>query len=120
MILEELLKKVDKSEVDEQMKQICDEIMKEESPKMKYFSIRPDGPNIFLAIECSDTKNINFLCLEREFKEKYFVSLWSIKLKFIIGTDIVLKRKQIWDISEVKCEKILKCFAEKLKFVRGD
>lgn len=119
MILEELLKRVDKSEVDEQMKQICDEIMKEEAQKMKYFSIRPDGPNIFLAIECSDTKNISFLCLEREFKEKYFVSLWSAKLNSDI-TRIMLKRRQSWDIPEVKCGKILKFFAEKLKFVKGE
>jgi len=116
-ILSELLVSLEKSELDDQLKQICDEIMKEEMIEMKNVQLQPVGPNIFLSIDCSDKRNINFLCLERESKEKYIVSLWSKKLT--LANIDSLKRKKVWEVTEVKAEKILKFYAEQLKFVKG-
>jgi len=49
-ILEELLEKTVKSMLDDQMKQICDQIMLEEKPKFTKPVFEPIGPNIFLAV----------------------------------------------------------------------
>ena len=119
-ILSELLEKLEKSELDTQMKQICDQVMKEEIPKMDSLTLQPIGPNIFLSIKCDDKRNYNFLCLERESKEKYIVSLWSKKK--LLGGDKIdgMKRKQVWEVTDVKTERILKFYAEKLKFVKGE
>lgn len=120
-ILTELMEKIEKSELDEQMRQICDEIMKEEMPRIENLSYMPKGPNIFLAISCNSKKNpsVNFLCLERESKEKYIVSLWS-KLKNSPESAYTMKRKTVWEVTDGKTEKILKFYAEKLKFVKGE
>jgi hypothetical protein len=115
-ILNELLQMVSKSELDEQVKQICDEIMKEERPKFLNPFDEPIGPNIFLSVQFPDKKYISFLCLERESKEKYIVSKWS---KPSNGT--VLKRQKVWEVEDIgKAEKILKFYAETLKYVRGE
>lgn len=121
-ILGELLSKVEKSEKDDQIKQICDQIMAEERPKFifKNFEREPVGSNIFLAIEVyNDKLYINYVCLEREQKELYIVSLWSQRK----GTsENKMKRRKVWEVpAELdKPEKILKFYAEKLKFVRGE
>jgi hypothetical protein len=113
-ILTELLEQTSKSALDEQLKIVCDQIMIEEKPKfINTFDI-PTGPNIFLAIQYQDGSNISFLCLEREEKEKYIVSVWSKK-----RTEPI-KRKKVWDVHEHKSEKILKYYAEKLKYVKGN
>ena len=72
-ILNDLLVLLEKSELDEQVKRICDQIMAEESPKFIEIKDQPEGPNVFLAIECNDKNNVRFLCLEREYKEKYII-----------------------------------------------
>jgi hypothetical protein len=119
-ILNELLSSLEKSELDEQLKQICDQIMKEENPKLssKGLLYQPKGPNIFLSIECNDRTNNNFLCLERESKEKYIISLWS--KKNILSNPETLKRKKVWEVPHTKSEKILKFYAETLKYVKGE
>jgi hypothetical protein len=119
-ILDEILTKVEKSELDEQLKVVCDQIMTEETEKFTDPNDQPQGPNIFLAIQFSDKNNISFLCLERELKEKYIVSLWSKKRSNKINETIAMKRKKVWEVTEVKVEKILKFYAETLKYVRGE
>ena len=115
-ILNELLQLTSKSELDEQIKQICDEIMVEEKPKFENPKDEPVGSNIFLAVQFLDKNNISFLCLERESKEKYIVSLWS-KHKHGIN----MNRKKVWEVLESgKAEKIIKFYAETLKFVKGE
>jgi hypothetical protein len=111
-ILEELLEKTVKSMLDEQMKQICDQIMAEEKPKFTKPTFEPIGPNIFLAIQCSKENDI----LVREMKEKYIIVLMGQTTK----KDMILKRQKVWEVKEDKAEKILKFYAEKLKFVKGE
>jgi hypothetical protein len=115
-ILNELIQMTSKSELDEQVKHICDEIMKEERPKFANPFDEPVGSNIFLAVQFPDKKYVSFLCLEREAKEKYIVSQWSR-----LNNGTILKRKKVWEVVDLgKAEKILKFYAETLKYVRGE
>ena len=114
-VLNELLEQVSKSELDEQVKRICDQIMIEERPKFTAPTEEPTGPNIFLAIQFDNQKSISFLCLERESKEAYIVSIWSKK-----RINEQIKRKKVWLDTYDKAEKILKFYAETLKFVKGE
>jgi hypothetical protein len=117
-ILEELIKSLDHSELDEKVKIICDQIMKEEKSKIKNIIFQPKGPNIFLAIEfISSPGKVNFLCLERESKEKYIVSWWQ-KNKLVEKS--AMKRYQVYPVIEYKVEKILKFYAETLKYLNGE
>ena len=116
-ILKELLDLVSKSELDSQVKQICDQIMIEEKPKFKYPELEPKGSNMFLSIEYLENKNISYLCLEREAKEKYIVSVWTNKISLKPKN---LKRATVWEVTDNKVEKIIKFYAEKFKFVRGE
>ena len=115
-ILSDLLEEIKISEFDEQVKIICDKIMEEESPKSKNQNqdAIPKRPNIFLAVEYeSNSYKICYLCLEREFKEEYIVSAWEIGIN--------LKRVKTWGVLDNnKPEKIIKYFAEILKYVRGE
>lgn len=115
-ILDELIKEIEKSNIDEQVKIICDQIMQEEIPKFQHPDDRPEGPNIFLSIEFDDKqKYASFLCLERESKETYILSLW---IKKNVGDQI--KRKQVWVVDVFEPKKIIKFYAEHLKFFRGE
>jgi len=115
-ILDELIKEIEKSDVDEQVKIICDQIMQEEIPKFQHPDDRPEGPNIFLSIEFDDKqKYASFLCLERESKETYILSVW-IKRK----SDDQIKRKDVWIVTVSEPKKIIKLYAEKLNFLRGE
>lgn len=123
-ILDDLLKDVESSELDEKIKKTCDKIMIEEAPKFKYSHLQPKGPNILLSIEYEITnKKVNFLCLEREMKEKYIISIWSANLdprKELQGETIYPKRIKVFDISnETKFDKILKSYAEVMKYLKG-
>ena len=116
-ILNELLESLSKSDLDSQVKQICDEIMKEERPNFLNKHDEPIGSNIFLAVQFKDKGSISFLCLERESKETYIISLWSKSS----GTTGSLKRKKVWTVEKYnQPEKILKFYAENLKYVRGE
>lgn len=116
-ILEELLNQVSKSEFDEQLKIICDKIMDEEAKNFKNPSEKPEGSNIFLAIQFYNKINdINFLCLEREMKEKYIISIWS---KHNSSSNSIVRKRTI-EVTEVKIEKILNKFAEILKTLKGE
>ena len=115
MTLDELVTQVPKAELDEKVKRICDEIMKEETTKFKCSgSDIPKGPNIFLAIELwkkEGTTRYEFLCLEREFKEKFIVSLVSCP---------PLRRERVWEINENNEKKILQFYATTLKYIKGE
>ena len=116
-ILNELLEMTKNSDLDLKVKQISDEIMKEERPKFANKSDEPIGANIFLAVQFDDNGATSFLCLERELAETYIVSLWA-RLKNTQGS---LKRKRTCEAKDTsKAEKILKFYAETLKYVRGE
>lgn len=118
-MLEDLLNQVKKFELDEQLKRICDDIQKEETKQNEeIYKEKPQGANIFLCIYVPEQKNDeeNFLCLEREFKGIFFVSLWS-KSKNVAGN---YNRYRTWPIKETTTKNILIKFAEILSFVRGE
>jgi hypothetical protein len=114
--LTEILKQVEKSTVDEQIKKICDQIMTEERPKFLNPESEPKGPNIFLAIQCNKegSKNVSFVTLEREMKEKYIITFMTAP----ISKKNNLKRRKVWDVTESKPEKVLKYFSEVLNFTK--
>jgi len=115
-ILDELLKNIEKSSIDEQVKIICDQIMEEETPKISHYNDKPEGSNIFLTVEFIDKQNYaSFLCLERESKETYILSVWSKK-----NSNDTIKRKNVWIVDVFEPKKIIKFYAEKLKFLRGE
>jgi len=116
--LSEIMKTVHTSDLDEQMKKLCDQIMDEERPKFNDPQWEPRGPNTFLSIQCNkpDDLEVSYLTLEREMKEKYIIVLMSKPLR----KQTCLKRKRVWEVNESKPEKILKFYAETLKYVKGN
>jgi hypothetical protein len=119
-LLTELLDSIPKSEFDEKVKIICDKIMLEERSADKQYM--PIGANIFLAVQFGKPSSsmVNFLCLEREMKETYIVSLWE---KTRSRTNQATKRIQTWPVPVTEsgsAEKILKFYALKLKYLKGE
>lgn len=117
-ILNELLNETSKSEFDEQLKIICDKIMEEEINSFKNPDEKPKGANIFLSIQFYNKLNeINFLCLEREMRKTYIISIWS---KRKISSKNSIARRKSFEVTEYKIEKILNKFAEILKDLKGE
>jgi hypothetical protein len=119
-ILSELLEQVKSSELDEQVKRLCDVIFEEEKDKIKHIDDLPVGPNIFLGLEVPGRSQgeIAFVALERETKEKYIVSLWVKGPPSSV--DRPARRIRAIEVGEVKAEKILLSFAETYKQMRGE
>jgi hypothetical protein len=121
VLLDELLEEVKKDALDEQVRKICDKITLEEigdKEAQKLYS-GPRGPNIFLSLKCTEIdKNEIFVCLEREQSQIYIVSEWRRSLK---KKGSPLKRVSVSTIGNVKKAKsILKVYATKYKFVKGE
>ena len=120
-ILETLLSEIKSSDLTQQVREICDKIMKEEQEKQKYQGIAPTGPTVFLSLEAPgrNSREVGFLTLEREDEETYVVVYYTIEEKRM-KADVTPRRRKAWVIKEVKAEKILTGFAKKLKMLRGD
>jgi len=127
-ILDTLLSEIESSDVDEQVKQLCDQIMDEERGEEKQPYRGPDGPNVFLTLEIGkDQKEIFFLTLEREEPEKYIVAHYAKKRGLLVGRGMnpedrqpPLKRIKAWEVKQSKAAKIVTEFAKKLKYLRGE
>lgn len=121
-ILEDLLEKTKSLPVDEQLKQICDEIQKEEQEKFKVLiKEMPVGPNIFLSIVAPGItgKERCFICLEREFPGQYIATLWTKIIEKEGEIKKQLKRTKVWEIKESQPKKILEAYAKILNFMKG-
>ena len=129
-LLDEILSEVKESITDEQVRIICDKIMEEEKNEFKYPDEVLKGPNIFLCLEIPgrNKKEIGFLVLEREAVESYIVGRW---VRFKPKKEAKnpekdpdkkppLKRVDAWPIKYDTPKKIIKEYAEKLKYVRGE
>lgn len=97
--LEASNKKDTKVNLDEKVKEICDEIMKQELPSMTLQTPVVSGPNIFLSIEIpyvveNNVGYLSYLCLERNMKSKYFISEWIVKGLNIEDWKLVLDEKK--------------------------
>jgi len=123
-LLEEIIKKTSTLPQDQQIKQICDQIQKEEEENSdeKLFEEKPTGPNIFLSILIPGItgKEICFICLEREFPGKYITSMWSKIYDIDIKNKRSIKRTNVWEIKETDPKKILEFYAKILKFMKGE
>jgi hypothetical protein len=101
---------------------MCDEIQKEETAG-KEDDIAPKGPNIFISLEVPGRtkKEIAFLTLERESPSKYLVVLYTtLKSQLQTMDDISLKRRKVWEIEEIRPEKILTFYAKHFKYMKGE
>jgi len=127
-ILDEV--KTKSSDICTQVKMICDKIKEEENPEPvvmfvnkegenQGIDITPTGPNIFLALPVPGltTRDITFLCLERELKESFIISIWT-KPDYMIGP---LRRVVTHQIPDGELPKnILKEYALKFKVMKGE
>lgn len=119
-VIETILEEIESSSIDQQIKELCDKIMEEENKDLPLPEYVPDGPNIFLTVEVpgKNKRELAFLCLERETPEKYIIVLWSVLKKD--PTSDKLRKRKVWEIKEVKPNKILKEYAKIIKFMRGE
>ena len=115
-ILTDLLNELSSSDPDETLKKLCDKIYDQEVKNVNHPKLLPNGPNIFLSLECPDDfQKYNFVCLEREEKNKFIVSHWSV-----LKRDIeISKRVRAWDCRGLPNQKIIETFLEKYNFLRG-
>ena len=124
LLLEEVGTK--NSDMTEQTRQICDQIMEQEKSKLQYEALAPKGGLVFLALEVQgrNDKEIGFLTLEREDEDRYVAVYYTLEKHRInvesIEDTIPPRRRKIWEINEFKPKKILTQYAMKLKFLRGE
>ena len=118
-LLDELVNEIKGKDIDQQVREICDMIADQEKETMENEEHLPTSPNIFLALNCPGrTKHeIAFLTLERELQGEYVIGFWGIMPKI---KDDKIKRYRMWSVKEVNSKRIIKAFAEKLKYVRGE
>ncbi len=124
ILLEEI--KTPNADLTQQVREICDQIMAQELPNMKYPTLAPKGSTVFLSIEAPGRYNweIGFLTLEREDMETYVAVYHTLEKNRIneenIEETIPPRRRKVWVINEHKAEKVLTQFAVKLKMLRGE
>jgi hypothetical protein len=117
--IEELLDSTQKLPFDEQVKFICDKIQEDEDLKIIDKDFKPKGPNIFLSVQVPGitANDICFICLERERKENFIISIWT-KQK---DRNSTLKRSQVQDVSNISTvKKLLFLFIEKVFLMRHE
>jgi len=117
-ILDELIEKISKSDIDEQLKIICDSITREEIEVIEDYE-GPSGPNIFLSlpVNCDDKKFEHYISLQREAQNKYIICHWNCLIRLTNATPKIVK---VWEVKQDEPKKILKEFAEKLQFIKGE
>ena len=122
-MLDDILEKTKSLPVDEQLKQICDQIQEEEQKKFNegVLDDMPVGPNIFLSIQVPGItgKETCFVCLEREFPGQYITGLWSKVINKNKENKKPIKRTRVWEIKETSAKKILESYAKILTFMKG-
>ena len=123
MLLEEI--KIPGSDLTQQVREICDQIMDQELSNMKYSELAPKGSTVFLSLEAPGRYEweIGFLTLEREDVETYIAVYHTLEKNRINEENINTispRRRKVWVINENKAERILTQFAIKLKMLRGE
>jgi len=106
----------------QKIRELCDQISKEEAENITHETHLPKGPNIILALEVPGrtSKEVAYLTLEREGPALFLACLYTIPLLQIRMPDSSLKRQKVWTIEEERPEKILTEYAKKYKFLRGE
>ena len=126
-ILRDLITNMKTSDLVEQMRILTERVLEEESPNMEYIEQRPQGANIFLALQVPGTtkQEVGFLCLERENEDLWLVSFWTIpkrQLDKSIDEDqrAFVRKRRIHEIKDHRPEKILTKYAKQFKFYHGE
>lgn len=116
-LLDELIAKTAKSEKDDQLRIICDEITKEEIQNPQDYE-GPSGPNIFLSLPVSipKAKTEDYICLERESKGVFVISHWSC----LKTSEAPPKKVKVWACKYDEIKRILKEFTERIVFLKGE
>lgn len=117
-IIDELLEKWSKSDNDEKLRILCDQITKEEISEPDSYE-GPSGSNIFLSLPVITEykKYENYICIEREAQNKYIISHWTCLANHSILTP---KRVTTWEVKYDDPKRILKEFIERLQFLKGE
>jgi len=121
-ILDELLSETVSSDSDEQLRIICDKITEEEmTEKERNVYSGPTGPNIFLSLAVLENdKQIHYICLEREAASIFIISHWIKKISASSSISTTAMRMKVWNIMEDKPEKLMKEYALKFKWAKGE
>jgi hypothetical protein len=124
-ILRKMLEEIKTDSNLEKMREMCDNITKEEGPKVKHHPILPKGPNLFIVLEVPGRikDEIAFLALERESEDLWLNVLFiTTKKEFALRekNDPSIKRQRVWEIKDSRPEKILTEYAIRYKFLRGE
>lgn len=124
-VLQQLLSEIKDDSNCEQVRQLCDAIIKEEQKSFQYPQTLPKGPNLFLVLEVPGRikDEIGYLALERESEELWISVLFTTtKKEFALREKNApsLKRTRTWEIKDSRPEKILTEFAKRYKFLRGE
>lgn len=126
-LIEELLKGIQSSETDEQVKILCDQIFEEEKGKIEHITFLPQGPNVFLALEVPGRRSteVAFVSLEREASKQFIIVVWTTKKQLLAthsGKDepISLKKQRAVEIIEDRPEKILREYAKFVRYMKGE
>jgi len=125
-ILKVLLEEIKTSDLTQQVREICDQIMEQEKNNIEYPELAPKGAMVFLSLEAPgrNTKEVGFLTLERESEERYTAVYHTIEKHRInhenLDKTLPPRRRSVWVINENTAEKILTKFAKKLKMLRGE
>jgi len=117
-IFDELLKEIGKNKtLEQQVIELCEAIWKQEKEEINVNVIEgmPEGPNIMLVLPCPGMLKgeVAYLTLERDIQESFIAGLW-------VNKNGKLLRSQIWGIKEVNCQRVLKKYAEILKYLKGE
>jgi len=126
-ILEKLLSEISSDDFDEKVRMLCDQISDEERAKNEKKYDGPDGANVFLSLKVDDKKLAykRFLTLERERPKSYVVILYQEMpgtRGAKGGTERSFKRIKAFEVTveAYKPTKIIKKYAETLKFLLGE
>ena len=124
-LLDSLLAEIKENDTDTQVKMLCDRIMKEEWEDELDVDEEDiiEGPNIFLCLPVPGKTKIQegFLTLEREAPETYILGYWTrYKSKNEKENKAPYKRNNVSQVKDTRVKKILKIYAEKLKYLRGE
>jgi len=126
-ILSDLISRIKTPNLVEQMRIITETVLEEESSDMEYIDYRPQGPNLFLALQVPGRTptQIGFLALERENEDSWLVSFWTTKesdIKKAIESETKpsLKKRKMHEITDHRPEKILTEYAKLMKFYHGE
>ena len=115
-ILNELLEKLTKCELDEQLRIVCDTITREEILDIDGYE-GPSGANVFLSLPVDFKSKVeNYICLERESQGVFIISHWRCQKT----SNAIPKRFDTWECKSSKTEKILAEVAQKISFLKGE